>query len=548
MNPLVGTSLGWMFHLMADRFLRQAEQAERVARDTLSRIVKLNGKTTWARENGLDGEDSLEAFRRLPVRTYEDFEPYIQRAAGGEPNVLTGEPVTYFAVTSGTTGPQKLIPVTRHLTRSTMSTMMVPMGLAIRSGLAGPIRGRYLQIMTEQISGTTPGGIPKGAASSGGLRAMEPMLRQIWTSPYPVIQVQDQAAARYLHLLFALEEEQLWALAALFPSTLLDAFRDLHRRADELLKDLADGTITPQIDLDPAVRRILLPMRKPSPRRARELSRLREQGRFTAKDIWPRLGVVFTAGSGSFRFYIEQLRPYLGGVPVFSAVYGASEATVGIGLPNQTGYIIAPQAAYHEFLPLDGGDRPLALSEVEEGQEYEVVLTNFAGLWRYRLGDRVRVVGRYGQAPVLEFLERTGLVINMVGEKTGEALVSRAFIAACRRIKAEVTDYAVIPDASTTPGRYLLLVEADCPCIQPLVEAFDDELRRTAPRYGSAIRMGKLGPMAALPLRSGAFERYRARRIAAGASASQVKVPHVIPDPKIAERDFFSEVIPVHAS
>lgn len=545
MNALVGKSLQWMFHSMAGKFLKQAEQAERVAQDTLKTIIEINGNTEWGRQHGLAGPHALEAFRSLPVHTYEDFDPYIQRTANGEPGVLTGEPVTYFAVTSGTTGPQKLIPVTRRQTRTIMSTMMVPMGLAARAGLIGPLRGRYLQIMTEQIAGTTPGGIPKGAATSGGLRAMAPMMKWVWTSPYPVIQVQDQATARYLHLLFALEEEHLWALVAFFPSTLLDAFRDLHRRTDELLRDLADGTITPHIDLDPAVRRTLLPMRRRCPERARHLAKLREQGRFTAKDIWPRLGVVFTAGSGSFRFYLEQLQPYLGDVPVVSAIYAASEATVGIGLPDRPGYIIAPNAAYHEFLPLDDS-RPLSLREVEEGGEYEVVLTNFAGLWRYRLGDRVRVVGRYGQAPIVEFLERRGLVINMVGEKTGEAMVTQAFIAACRRVGAQVTDYTVTPDASTTPGRYLLLVEADDHTVQPLTEAFDDELRRTAPRYGSAVQMGKLGPMAALRLRPGAFERYRARRIAAGASASQVKVPHVIPDPRVAERNFFGEVIPVH--
>jgi len=543
MNALVGGSLDLAFRAMANRFLKQAQQADRASEATLKQILELNGKAKWGQEHGLAGPGALEAFRRLPPQTYADFAPYVERMASGEADVLTTDPITYFAVTSGTTGPQKLIPVTKRQTRSTMSTMLTPMGLASQAGLIRSIRGRYLQIQTEQISGTTPGGIPKGAATSGGLKAMGTMMRLIWTSPYPVFQVQNQDAARYLHLLFALEEERLWAVVGIFPSTLLYTFRDLQRRADELLKDLADGTITKAIDLEPAVRLELAAMRRPNPQRARHLSHLLEQGRFTAKDIWPECGVVFTAGSGTFNFYVEQLKPYLGGIPVLSPIYGASEATVGIGLPDREGYVLVPTSAYFEFLPLESGAVPLSLREVEAGQTYEVVLTNFAGLWRYRLGDLVRVVGRYGQAPILEFLQRRGMVINMVGEKTGEAQIGTAFTAACRRVGADVTDYVVFPDPNTTPGRYLLAVEADHHLVPALLEAFDDELRRTAPDYGASVHMGEIGPMGAWVLRPGAFERYRERRIAAGASATQVKVPHVITSPTAAQNHFLHEVI-----
>lgn len=543
MSALVGAGLEWSFRLMAAGFLWKARSAYAAAEETLAQILRLNGNTAWGREHGLHGPNAREAFKHLPVHAYDDFAPYIQRVADGEEGVLTGEPVTYFAVTSGTTGPQKLIPVTRRQTRTIMSTMLVPIGLSARAGLIGPVRGRYLQIMTEKITGTTPGGIPKGAATSGGLRKMAGMMGLIWTSPYPVIQVQNQEAARYLHLLFALGERRLWALSAFFPSTLLSAFRDLHRRAAELLRDLHDGTITPDLELDPEVRAQLRAMRRPDPERARHLTWLLEHGRFTAREIWPEARVVYTAGSGTFRFYVEQLEPYLGGIPVLSPIYGASEATVGIGLPDRPGYVIAPQAAYHEFLPAGGGDRPLSIAEVEEGGEYEVVLTNFAGLWRYRLGDLVRVVGRYGEAPVVEFIQRRGLVINMVGEKTSEAQISQAFVAACRRLNAEVTDYLVTPDLQATPGRYLLLVEADGCDTARLRDVFDDELQRAAPSYGRLVRSGEIGPMGVLTLRSGAFERYRMRRVEAGASPAQVKVPHVVPDPVSALRDFAEEVV-----
>ena len=55
-----------------------------------------------------------------------------------------------------------------------------------------------------------------------------------------------------------------------------------------------------------------------------------------------------------------------------------------------------------------------------EGEVYGLVLTTWAGLYRYRLGDMVRVVGRYHQSPLMEVLYRRGTLLNMMGEKTSE--------------------------------------------------------------------------------------------------------------------------------
>ncbi len=543
---------------MAASFTRQAQQGRKVARATLRQILQLNGNTEWGRSRGLHRPDALGVFADLPLTTYADYAPYIERAAHGEPGMLTGEPITYFAISSGTTGPQKLIPVTRRQTRLIMRHMLVPIGLAIQAGLLGPMRGRSLQIITEKLSDHTPGGIPRGAATSNGLNRMARIAPLLWTSPMAVVRIQEQAAARYLHLLFALREEHLWSVISFFPATLLFALRDLQRRAGELLPDLADGTITRQLDLPAAVRRELTTALGRHPERARTLMALWEHGRFTARDIWPEVGAVLTAGSGTFRFYVDQLRPYLGGVPVLSPIYSASEGAVGVGLPTAPdGYALAPAAAYHELVPAEVADRPdarpCAPDTVEPGRTYEVVLTTYAGLTRYRLGDLVQVLGFYGQVPVVEFLQRRGQVINVAGEKTGERQITLACAAACQEAGTALVDYLVTPDPDYTPARYLLLVEgvpeksaagtAGYPDLARLLHAFDRHLRRTAPSYDAHRRRGELAPMAALVLQPGSFERFRDQQVAAGASANQVKVPHAAPDPGFVRRHFAAETL-----
>jgi hypothetical protein len=292
----------------------------------------------------------------------------------------------------------------------------------------------------------------------------------------------------------------------------------------------------------------------PQPERARALTALLDHDRFTVPYIWPEMGAILTATGGSFRFYIEQLRAHIGDLPVFSPVYGASEALVGFGISaKHPYYLMHPGISYIELLPIeqarDPEARPIPAWQATPGRCYEVVVTTLAGLTRYRLHDVVRVVEFRGQAPLIEFIERLGQVIDVLGEKTAEHHIVEAMESACRTAQAPLVDYFVAPDSEHTPARYLLAVEAwesrddQRQDVQRLVCAVEAALRRSAPDYDEERQLGTLACMSAALLKPGAFERYRDRRIAAGASASQVKTTHVVPDPGFVRREFEHEVL-----
>lgn len=46
------------------------------------------------------------------------------------------------------------------------------------------------------------------------------------------------------------------------------------------------------------------------------------------------------------------------------------------------------------------------LHELEVGKIYEIVVTQACGLYRYRMGDVVQVVGYFGECPRVKFLYR----------------------------------------------------------------------------------------------------------------------------------------------
>jgi hypothetical protein len=60
----------------------------------LQRSVARAADTAFGRDHGLDRVDSLEQFRRsVPIRVYDEFEPYISRIRSGEHRVLSSQPV-----------------------------------------------------------------------------------------------------------------------------------------------------------------------------------------------------------------------------------------------------------------------------------------------------------------------------------------------------------------------------------------------------------------------------------------------------------------------
>lgn len=81
-----------------------------------------------------------------------------------------------------------------------------------------------------------------------------------------------------------------------------------------------------------------------------------------------------------------------------SADYGSTESWIGVNVdphlpPEDVSFAVVPTFSYFEFIPLDRRqnqqdicndgefveDKPVPLSQVKLGQEYEVVLTTFTG-------------------------------------------------------------------------------------------------------------------------------------------------------------------------
>lgn len=370
---------------------------------------------------------------------------------------------------------------------------------------------------------------------------MQKVFPYFWVSPLAVLQIADQPKANYLHLLFALQERKLSYIGAPFPSAIVQLMAVLEESSEDLAEDLARGRISDRIALEPDVRASLESGLRPDPQRAAEVAQACRQGmKGIIPRLWPQMSYLSCVIGGSFSIYVERLRRFGGELPIYSAVYGATETLIGLAPDvNSARYVLAPRAAYFEFIPLSqaasGRVQTVSLAEVAIGEDYELALTNYAGFYRYRLGDVVKVVGRFGQAPVLEFSHRQGQLLNLAGEKTSEAAMLFALRSAAEKLNVDIIDFCVAEEMEPPSAGYRVFLElADCQIpVRQLRDLLETMLKEANPRYGVNLQAKRLRPLRLEPVQRGTFATLQAELVARGASQNQVKIPRLVRDQKL---------------
>ncbi|XP_035889812.1 GH3 domain-containing protein isoform X2 [Phyllostomus discolor] len=336
-------------------------------------------------------------------------------------------------------------------------------------------------------------------------------------------------------LLEALRSPGLRALEARTAVELLDVFSGLEANGEELARALAAG--------GPGA---------PLPWRAAELREALEQGpRGLALRLWPQLQVVVTLDAGGQAEAVAALRAlWCRGLAFFSPAYAAAGGVVGLNLwPEQPGglYLLPPGAPLIELLPVrEGGQEEAAttvlLAEAQEGEEYELVLTDHTSLTRCRLGDVVRVVGAYNQCPVVRFVRRLSQTLSVRGEDIGEDVFSEALSRAVGQWPgATLLDHgcvesSVLDSSGGSAPHYEVFVALRG--LRNLSEENRDKLdhclQETYPRYKSLRFRGSVGPARVQLVGPEAFRELRAALAASPSSPFPPEMPRVLRHRRLA--------------
>lgn len=532
-------------------------------KSVLNKILRRNKNCELGKKLGLGEIKSIEDYqKKVPLSTYADYEPYVDRMINnGEDRIMfSGKNIRYCS-SSGSVGKPKILPKgindlwKMQCIGFSVSVSVAAHWLKKNKGIKLPSQmGPLVLILTghnlkdnKRCNGA--GQVP--------LTYLKPITRFFCTSPYSLLAPEHEELldTSYLQLRFALENRNVSYLGSLVVTLLTTMFDYLEENWEMLCDDIEKGIINPNIKCTPELRKEYSKMFKPNPKRAAELRREFEKGFDTpiAPRIWPKLTWGYGMMGSSLKVYIEKLRKSVGDLPLHNMGYAAAEGFFAAPVElNVNDAVLLPHCIFFEFLPVEEGEeqarddvKPLLINELEVGKDYEMIVSNFSGLYRYKVEDVVHVTEMYNNTPRVELLYRQNLSMNVANEKTTTQMVDFAASKAAEKLGIGLTGYSFYPDYSTNPPRYCMFAEPEAPIDedtrQKLIKELDEQLNGVNEKYYKYRRWGMLNEPEILILKNKTYWDYREMLRGKGVVLNQIK-PVTVINSEERESFFFSHV------
>jgi GH3 auxin-responsive promoter len=442
----------------------------------LEHILERNVGTEYGKEHGFSSIHSLSDYARaVPVIKYESIAERVDRMAAGETNVLTAEAPIMFARTSGTTGKPKLIPVTPTCRGRDHADQMRTWLFHAQKAHPGMFSGKVLSLVSPAEEGRTTAGIPYGSTSGDIYRNIPALVRATYVIPYPVFEIEDHDAEFYAILRLGIASDVSFLCTA-NPSSItkLCEFADAH--ADDLIRDIRDGTLKQDLAMSSEQRALVEGLCKAHAELARRLDEMRSRrdGRLLPGDYWPNLDLIGCWKGGTVGAHVDGFGGWFdpdGTAPKSVRDWGylSSEARGSIPLTDEgAGGVLTVGTNVYEFVDVDQLDAEpenpdawtfLGAHEVDSPRDYYVFLTTTGGLYRYDINDIVRVEGFYNEAPILTFQRKGRGMTSLTGEKVSDTQVIEAVNSAASEAGVGLAHFRALADVEA--ARYVFQVEPE---------------------------------------------------------------------------------------
>lgn len=518
-----------------------------VQRRFLFDVLRREQATAFGRDHRFADIRTVADFRRqIPITRYEYFEPYIERVKNGDVEAMFHrQKVLMFALTSGTTSSRKFIPITENFLRD-HRRVWTAWGLQVFIAHPKLFRLGKLTFVSDDDEFRTPSGVPCGSISGLAARMQHWLVRDSYILPPESAKLHDVDAKYYLAWRLAMQREiGMWVSPN--PSTHLNLARFGERHAESLIRDLHNGTLSPEFPLPDAVVKCISRQIKPNPSRGRELTAIAERtGTLRPKDVWPMLELIGCWMGGSMAAYLRSFPEYFGNAVPRDIGLIASEARMTVTKDDATpNGILEITSNFYEFVPVEEIESPqptvLEAHELIEGRDYYILLTTSSGLYRYNIFDVVRCVGRHERTPMLLFLNKGSGISNLTGEKLTEFQVSTSVTAALAELQLRLTAYSLGPVWRDDEPYYGLFVETSdvaTPEIRArLADAVERYLIAANIEYATKRESRRLGPVRIHRLPDGFWRGWDQQRLSsAQGTAEQYKHSCLITDVELCRK------------
>lgn len=482
-----------VFESRIRKSLRFIDYGDVVQREQLYTLIGQASFTEIGQKYKFIDSLTYDQFReRVPLHSYEDLQPAIMRMVAGEKDVLWRGVTTHFAQSSGTTGRKsKYIPITPESLKQ----------CHYQGGF--DVVAHYLNLNPDSRLFAGKSFILGGSFAN-----------ELKTKPG--VKVGDLSAN-------LIENINPIANLVRVPSKEIALMEDWEKKLPALVESSMNEDITNISGVPSWFLTVLEEV-------------LHRKGASCIHDVWPHLEVFFHGGI-SFEPYRDQYRRICNPDKMhYLETYNASEGffAVQTSWESNAMMLLLDVGVFYEFIPLEDIDsdnpRVLPIWEVEKGKTYALVITANNGLWRYKIGDTVKIEQT---TPVkIKIAGRTRHFINAFGEELMVYNADEAIKRTCRDTGAEVKDYTAAPVYASEGqhGHHQWLIEFGCRPhdIKLFAERLDAHLKELNSDYEAKRYKNIFLDMPEITIaRTGLFDRWLG---STGKRGGQRKVPRLVND------------------
>jgi hypothetical protein len=404
-------------------------------------LVKMAASTEWGKKYDYRSISAIKDFQsRIPLQTYEELVPYVERLQNGETNLLWPGVIKWFAKSSGTTS-----------TRSKFIPMSVESLKDCHFRAAKDILAIYTVNNPETRIFTGKG------LTLGGSHEINKVNNDYLYGDLSAILIENAPP---------------WVEIIRTPRQKIALIKDFEKKLDLITKTTVVENVTSLSGVPSWYLTLIKHI-------------LQYTGKQNLLEVWPNLEVFFHGGINftPYRKLYETLIP--GNQMHYMETYNASEGFFGIqDDPDKPDMLLMlDYGIFYEFIAADRVDEEnppvCTLGQVETGINYAVVISTNGGLWRYIIGDTV--VFTNTEPYRFRISGRTKNFINAFGEEVIIDNADRALDSACRATGAIILEYTAGPVFMGKNNRgsheWLIEFEKDPSDLKKFTEILDTTLK-----------------------------------------------------------------------
>ncbi len=477
--------------LVRKQVYRWANQPLKTQEKVFRQLISEAATTAFGQDHDFSNIYTYDDFiQRVPVRDYEGLKHYVERAVGGEEDVLwSGKPL-YFAKTSGTTSGAKYIPITKASMPSHVEAARNALLLYIAETKdASFVNGKMIFLQGSPVL-ETKHGIKIGRLSG----------------------IVAHYVPKYL------QKNRL-------PSWETNCIEDWETKVDAIVEETLNEDMTVISGIPSWVQMYF--------------EKLIEKTGKNITELFPNFN-FFIYGGVNFEPYKAKFRSLIGKEIDYIELYPASEGFLAFqdSQQEQGMLLLLNSGIFYEFIPaatfFEEDRSRLSLKDVQLGVNYVIILNTNAGLWGYNIGDtveftclapyRIKVTGR-----IKHFISAFGE--HVIGKEVEKALNEAVLATEC-----SVSEFTVAPQVNPDSGlpyhEWFIEFEEEPKDLLQFSKQVDQLMQEQNVYYYDLIEGKILRPLVVRRVQRGGFHAYMK---SIGKFGGQNKIPQLSDNRKIAD-------------